>query len=228
MRSIAYLRSESYVHSSVPDKVQAIRGQASSGKTFSSLLNYRKKRERAQKRVRGYPRGAPSLKAVTSGGSMPELEDKMAQIYGKTPVQNTLYLPGRPGIVNLCHAAALALVFLASSCTDMSTINAATQRAEAARQRALAAEARAEQSAELAAPAYKSTRTAASCCEGTAYQSVRRANEAVARFEPALTLIAARPLRAETVRVRRPSSRDEIGRAPSGSPARPPVHAGHP
>jgi hypothetical protein len=104
-------------------------------------------------------------------------------------------------IAKLRHAAALALVILVSSCTDMSTINAATQRAEAARQRALAAEARAEQSTELAAQAYKSTRTAdgvdsrwrcnhknSGCIiveGGTAQESVIRANDAVSRFESA-------------------------------------------
>ena len=89
---------------------------------------------------------------------------------------------------NYRHAAALALMLLASSCTDMSVINAATQRAEAARQRALASEARAEQSAELAAQAYNSTRTVDNCCivaRGTWGDSVRRANDAAARFESA-------------------------------------------
>ena len=58
------------------------------------------------------------------------------------------------------HAAALALLMLASCAPDMVTINNANERAERAAKRAQAAQLQAERSAELAADAVKRTKAA--------------------------------------------------------------------
>ena len=89
------------------------------------------------------------------------------------------------------HAAALALVLLASCAPDMTTINSANERAERAAERAKAAQLQAERYAELAAEAVKRTKSAdyieyegggAAFGEGSSEWWAMRAQDAVTRM----------------------------------------------
>ena len=79
------------------------------------------------------------------------------------------------------HAAALALVVLASCAPDKAVIDAATQRAEAAASRAQKSAEIADQSASRAFDASVRALVSADLAE----QGERRANDAVARMEAA-------------------------------------------
>lgn len=94
--------------------------------------------------------------------------------------------------MKLRHAAALALLILASCGPDMATINSATERAERAAQRAEAAGSKAERAAELASAAANRTKSAdfieykgggAAFSEGSAKWWAMRAQDVETRFE---------------------------------------------